>query len=245
MRMWSTIRRIQVVRVEVGHPRSPRRPFLASRVFSRRRHAPLAAATIALLGVWATPALAASSGSSTATINVAPSVLSVSVSPTTVTFAKCAGGTSTSADLGFPDGECNVGTLPDDGQSVGGVDVTNTGEASQIDVNGSNATPSDNGTPWTLCSNIGNCSNGANPGANQFSIQSLGWYGSIGNSVMSLTNTPSCDSAFSNGGTSDDSCSATTGASEDEQLLLTGPQSSTDTSSVFTTTLTWTAVPST
>jgi hypothetical protein len=235
MHIWSMIRRIKIVRVQVAN-----RPSTLKQI-AWRRHAVLVVSVVAMGGFLAAPALAANSGSGTATINVAPAVLSVSVSPST--FNLC----PTGSPLTIPNGSCAFGTLPSTGQSVGGVLVTNTGVAGHIDSNGANAVPSDSGTPWTLCVPFANCgSASANPGANQFTIQTDGFYNGAGVSgydTNDLTNTPACDDTFSAGGTTAGSCSAAHGASEDEQVNIFGPASSTDTSSVFTTVLTWTAVP--
>jgi hypothetical protein len=57
---------------------------------------------------------------------------------------------------------------------------------------------------------------------------------------QALTATPACDDAFDSpmGG-----CTAGAGASQTEYLQIDAPTSSTDTSSTFTITTTWTAVP--
>jgi hypothetical protein len=199
---------------------------------------------MALVGLSSAPALAQSSGSSTATINVGTQpVLSLTVSPSTVTYANCDGGSSTTSTLGFPNATCFVGGVIDSAQgSAGGVTVTNTGAPSQVDVNGANAIPSDAGTNWTLVTD-------ATPGANQFVEDGAGWSGNDADDSLEYTNSPQCDAAFGEGqgqGTKDNgACTAasTTGESTAEQLYIIGPASSTDTSSTFTTVITWTAVP--
>jgi hypothetical protein len=231
MHLWSTIRRIRIVRVEVGHPRSPRPQLLSRRTLPCPRHAPLAAAMIALLSVSATPALAATTGSSTATINVAPEVLSLSVSPATATFANC-GEDGTATELSFPNGTCDVGSGAggaSDDLVTGGITITNTGVAGDIDVNGADAIPSDGGTPWTLVPST------TTPGENEFTLWTAWQYST------NLSTTPACDEAFN---APDAGCGATTGQSTEEEIELRGPSSSTDTSSVFTTVISWTAVPS-
>jgi hypothetical protein len=62
--MWSTIEHMRIVRVDVGGLDTHPRPV------ARYRMATLLAAVLALVGTCATPALAAGSGSSKATINV-------------------------------------------------------------------------------------------------------------------------------------------------------------------------------
>jgi hypothetical protein len=214
---------------------------------SWRRLAPIAISLVALGGISATPALAASSGSSTGTVNVAPpAVMSLTVSPSTVTFTSCIGGSSTSTELGFPNASCVVGSTPEHAESVNGVTVTNTGVAGLVDVNGGNAVPSDNGTPWTLCNTSPTCTGTEDQaGANQYQLATVGWVGtgaSQGININLLANAAGCDTAFDQ--TVSGGCNATSGQSQEEQLSLVGPESSTDTSDQFTTTVTWTAVPS-
>ena len=71
----------------------------------------------ALMGATAVPAFAASSGSTTATVNVIQPVRSIIVQQPSVQFANCSGGNSTSSEIGFPNGTC---TSP-------GVTINNTG----------------------------------------------------------------------------------------------------------------------
>jgi hypothetical protein len=239
MRALSTIKRIRIVRVETPDRSSP-----------VRRHGwrPLALtiSVMALVGLSAAPALAANTGSSTATINVAGPVYSVTVSPATFAFGLCSTrlGASTGGSLGFPDGYCYYGT-GSGSVYTSGITITNTGAAGHIDVNGSSAVPSDAGTPWTLCSEGGaTCTSLQGslyyPGANQFQLGTeADPQGS--NAYTILSNSPACDAAF-DGGTSG-GCTAAIGASQIEGINLAGPESSTDTSSTFTTTLTWTAGP--
>lgn len=237
MRTLSTITRIRIVRVGA--------PVRSSPV---RRHGwrPLALAisVMSLVSLSAAPALAASTGSSTGTITVAtPAVYSVTVSPSTFSFGSCGTnlGASTGSSLGFPNGKCLYGTGSGSVYTTG-FTITNTGAAGHIDVNGANAVPSDAGTPWTLCTEQSTCTNdgGLYPGANQFQVNTeADPEGS--NAYAILSNSPACDGAFDGGTTG--GCSAASGASQIEGLVMTGPESSTDTSSTFTTTLTWTAGP--
>jgi hypothetical protein len=242
MSIWSTMRRIRIVRIKV----SRRRPCPVS----WRTLAPLGLAVMALVGLVAAPAVAASSGSSTGTVEVVPPpVYSVTVSPATFTFGSCRGGSSTSTELGFPNGICNFGVLEESNTDsvAGGITITNTGEVSQIDVNGANAIPSDAGTPWTLCNGTDGttpeCSSkNEDPGVNQFIVDLIGSETlAEGGVEMYLSNSPSCDVAFAQ--TSSGGCSANTGSSQEEEVGLIGPASSTDTSPSFSTAITWTAVP--
>jgi hypothetical protein len=226
-----------MVRVEMSHSQ----PSLTT---SRRNLGPLGVSVLALVSLSGAPALAAGSGSSTATINVGtPPVLSLTVSPSTITYTNCAGGSSTPSTLGFPNGTCAVGDSPTLAGSPGGVTITNTGEPSQIDVNGGNATPSDLVTPWSLTTSL--------PGANQFSEETSGSVG-IGHGTLlddaplvsdsHLTSTPACDEAFDVPGGNCTTAIAS-GVATTEQLIMKGPSSSTDTSSTLATVITWTAVP--
>jgi hypothetical protein len=178
----------------------------------------LAAAAVAAVPVGS--ALAASSGSVAETITVA--VRSVTVSPTSV--AMC----SSSAPLTFPNGTCRAS----------GITITNGSASGHIDVQGANAVPSDNGTNWTPCgSSAGTSCTGTNgPGQDQYAtiVNSIGPSGTI------LSNSPECDYGF-DGSTS--GCTAASGQSATENINVTGPSASTDSSPTFTSSVTWTAVP--
>jgi hypothetical protein len=232
MRALSTIKRIRIVRVETP-----------DRSFPVRRHGwrplALAIAVMSLVSLSAAPALAASTGSSTGTITVAaPAVYSITVSPSTFSFGRCeTPGAVSTEGLAFPNGYCYNGA-GSGGVYTTGITITNTGAAGHIDVNGTNAVPTDvGGTPWTLCGSVSTtCTNGGLPGANQFTVTTAGV--TTGGDYTALSNSPACDEAFDLG-----TCSAASGASQIEGQILTGPESSTDTSSTFTTTLTWTAGP--
>jgi hypothetical protein len=164
-----------------------------------------------------TPALAQSSdGQATATIPVQQVVRSVTVSPNAVTYGNCTKG---GASLTFPNDTCYAPPIT----------VTNSGTAGHINVHGSDAVPSDNGTPWTLAP--------GSPGADQFTESLTG----STQGGATLSNTDSCDKAFDDFQASD--CAAGPNQSQSESLYMTGPSSSTDSSSSFATTITWTAVP--
>jgi hypothetical protein len=170
----------------------------------------------------ALPAYAATSGQNASTLTLAPqAVVSLTVTPTTGTFANCSG--ANSAQLAFPNGTCEVT----------GITITNGSVADQIFVNGQNAIPTDAGTPWTLVD--------ATPGPNQFEEVSTG-IPAAGEQALFLSNTPQCDTAFT---AEPGNCNAAAGSSGPEIGILdvTGPSSSTD-SGPFTVTTTWTAVAS-
>jgi hypothetical protein len=156
------------------------------------------------------------------------------------------------ASLTFPNDAC---------YTTGGdnVTITNGAIAGHVDVNGSDAIPSDvGGTHWALCGGSGGpactgapgggigcvgCVLGSNlpaPGVDQFAEagQTLG--GGLPGPV--LTNAAQADTLFSVPfGIADGSAGA--GQSATETLGLMGPSSSSDQSSAFTTAWTWTAVP--
>jgi len=175
---------------------------------------PVGAALAVFLTSGATAALADTpQGGVDVTVPIA--MLSLTVAPTSVTLDNCSGGSSTAHALGFPHGSC----------SAGGITVTNTGAPSHVRVQGSDAVPSDNGKHWQLLA--------ATTGLDQFDVQLNGPTGY----VTQLYTLPTCDQAF-NAGT----CTASEGASTIESLGFFGPSATTDTSSSFTTTVTWIAV---
>jgi hypothetical protein len=61
-----------------------------------------------------------------------------------------------------------------------------------------------------------------------------------GQQKAGISGTPECDPVFDNSG----SCWAVEGASQNEGIELIGPSFSTDTSTKWTMTITWTPVPS-
>jgi hypothetical protein len=85
-------------------------------------------------------------------------------------------------------------------------------------------------TPSVGCSGPGGL-----PGANQYMVRN---FGSGGNSSTELTGSLTCDQQFGSGG-----CSATPGQSQTEGIELIGPESSGNTSSSWTVTITWAAGP--
>jgi hypothetical protein len=176
-------------------------------------------------------------------LKVVPTVVSVTVSPSSARFGGCTGGNasvntaSTPGALGFPNGRCWLGTPGTSGSFP--ITITNTGVAAKIFVSGAPAAPSDGGTQWGLC-NLGAtpaaaCTGTAGklPGANQYLVQNF-----AGSSVnpAGLSDTMSCDTEFAAG-----TCSALQGDSQQEGIELTGPSSTADPSTTWTVTITWTA----
>jgi hypothetical protein len=178
------------------------------------------------------------SGSITVSLQTVPTVRSVTISPSHATFADCTGGDggantrSERNKLGFPNGTCVVKTT---------ILITNSGIASDIDISGSDAEPADGLTGWSLC-NTGD--NGAvactghkhRPGPNQYEVINFGTFGAQRGGI---SDTPRCDRALGPLG----SCWATQGLVVAEGVRLVGPQWSTDTSTNWTVTITWTPVP--
>jgi hypothetical protein len=184
----------------------------------------LALAGLAALAVAAVPvgsALAATSGSVSETITVA--VRSVTVSPSSASLC------SSASPLTFPNGRCQTSNIT----------ITNGSAAGHIDVNGADAIPADSGTHWTLCAGTvaPTCSGGGNAGQDQYRENT---FNNSNTSIRpDLTNTPQCDTSFAPGS----ACAAAAGQSTKEFIAMTGPSASTDTSSTFTSSVTWTAVP--
>lgn len=192
------------------------------------------AAVLALVGgtIAASSAAAASNSSSASTqlsLQAAPDVLSVTVSPSSGTFGGCYGGDSTSpAELGFPNGIC----------SAAGIVVTNTGLPGHMMVTGSPMSPVGGGSAWVLCGSSDGlaptCNNGGTPGADQYQLKV-----SRPGGGERLSTQPQCDRAFGVAF----SCSATPGRSSTESALLIGPQGTSNGASNYTTTITWTVTP--
>jgi hypothetical protein len=209
---------------------------------------PLLAVGLAGCGYSSPPAGAGHAASVNLSLTTVPTIRSVTVSPTKAGFGACSGGKalantqSTSTRLGFPNGRCWVGspgvTFP--------ITITNTGIASQVDVNGASAVPSDeatdDGIEWSLCNVGGNpfvaCSGRNNnlPGRDQYLVEN---FGPDGENHSGITDNPRCDHEFDPHGR----CWAMQGSSQTEGIELTGPYQSTDNSTRWTITITWTPVP--
>jgi hypothetical protein len=208
----------------------------------RRLTGPLMAAcalTIATLAA-AVPANASSTGTNSATVNLAPPpVRSITVSPTTTSFGNCTGpnGSGSSVDpteLEFPNGLCTVGSSGPAGTS--GITITNGAAAGHIDVNGQSATPADNGQSWSLVVT-------GTPGTDQFREATNGsQFPAVSSNEVIVPTIPVCDTGFNVVSSSGD-CSAAPAQSSTEILVLEGPSASTDQNGPFTVVTTWTAVP--
>jgi hypothetical protein len=172
---------------------------------------------------------------------VADETIYVAVRSLTVTpnvFSMCTAGTP----LNFPNGLCESAPIT----------ITNGGAGGRIEVSGGNAVPSDQVTNWSLCGAGGNSCTGtpvcttapgglqlcgaAPPGVDQFE-QSTGNAG--GFAGPNLAPGLACDTAFDSAG----GCVSSPGQVGTESVDLTGPTSSTDQSSTFSTVVTWVAAP--
>ncbi len=190
-------------------------------------------------GTMAAPQQAAgTSGSITVNLKTVPTVRSVTISPSHASFVDCKGGsgrrnTRSAGDrLGFPNGTCQVSTA---------IVITNTGIASDIDISGSAAEPADGMTGWTLCNTGANpaaaCTGpGHKPGPDQYKVINFGTFGAQGDGI---TDTPQCDRILGPEG----NCWATEGMAVAEGVRLIGPEWSSDISTNWTVTITWTPVP--
>jgi hypothetical protein len=192
-----------------------------------------------------TPAGSPGGSSSIAiSLKTVPTLVSVTVSPTTAAFGHCTGGASTSntpstsGALGFPNGQCRLGKAGS-GASYP-ITITNTGVAATIDVSSGNAVPSGGGAQWGLC-NLGpnpatacTSDSGKLPGNDQYLVQNFA-AGKM--NTAGLTASRVCDTAFAAGG-----CSALQGDAQQEGVELTGPQSSDNHATSWTVTITWTAI---
>jgi hypothetical protein len=195
----------------------------------------------------APPAGSGNGASINMSLNTVPVVRSVTVSPAKGAFTDCRGGNagdntaSTRGELGYPNGRCWYGQPEPHGRFP--ITITNTGIASQIDVSGESAYPSDNGDQWSLC-NTGHspvtlCTGTGHkaPGTDQYKLENF----SPDNGVNSagITGAWLCDRQFGQGGT----CTALQGTFQTEGFELVGPATTTDNSTSWTVTITWMPVP--
>jgi hypothetical protein len=191
-----------------------------------------------------TPGTPGGSSSISISLKTVPTLVAVTVSPSSASFGSCIGGNgsvntaSTSGALGFPNGQCWLGKAGSGGSYP--ITITNTGVAARIFVNGANAVPSDGGAQWGLC-NLGSspavtCANasGKMPGNNQYLLQN---FAAGSENSAGLTNTSVCDPEFAAG-----SCAAVTGDAQQEGIKITGPELSSDTATSWTVAIKWTAV---
>jgi hypothetical protein len=183
--------------------------------------------------------------STSATLNVLPTTLSVTVSAGTTTFSDCRGGKppnrSTPTQLGYPNAKCSIGTLGAKGTFP--ITVENTGISSEIEVSASNAVPADNGKQLQLCAASGHVAcDGPNqkPGIDQYEA----WTASPraarpSGTDAELTATPTCDFAFD----ASSFCPAARMQAQTEGIELRGPTKWSDTSTSYTIVITWMAAP--
>jgi hypothetical protein len=180
----------------------------------------------AIVALSALPASAAGSGDVTVSLStVSQAVKSVTVSPTSTTYDRCTNGTSTTTALGFPNGACAASQA---------ISVTNGNTPATILVNGADMVPSDNGAHWTLVNTVNasadhyyetvGSTNGFNSGPTQ-----------VGGTFQALSNAAACDTVFFPG------CNSAAGQHATENLAVTGPSTSSDTSTSWSTSIIWTA----
>jgi hypothetical protein len=194
-------------------------------------------ALIALAGCGTAPAPQGSSNgaSITLTLHTKSDVRSAVVSPSKGTFTNCNGGSadtqSTSKLLGFPNGTCSF--YP--------ISITNQGIPAHIELYGSDASAADGNGEWTLC-NLGtkpavSCTGPrGKPGLNQYVLAN---FNEAQDYSAGLTANLSCDHVFNQ----PHRCWAGHDARQLEGIKVTGPSQTTDTSTTWTMTVTWFAVP--
>ena len=224
------------VRIE----REPDASALAVRV-PRHRIAWLAmpVALIALAACGTAPAPQGSSNGATITLTLhtVSDLRSVVISPTRGTFTGCGGGSaydqthSAGKLLGFPNGYCEFYPIT----------VTNQGIPAHVEVYGSDASAADGDGQWTLC-NLGSqpavaCTGPrGKPGLNQYLLAN---FNQTQTYRAGLTANLSCDHVFNQV----HRCWAGHRARQLEGIKVTGPSQATDTSTTWTMTVTWFAVP--
>jgi hypothetical protein len=204
-----------------------------------RRRVWLAAAAAAAIGLVAVPAIPASAaggpGNLSVSVSVVPPVVkSVTLSVSSTSYVNCVYGTSTATQLGFPNGACQAASQP--------IVVTNGTAPATITVNGANMVPADLGPNWTLAGSAGPAPSCPATGPDQYceTLAPVSGYDSGASLTpapyLVLGNAATCDTVFS------PACGpASPGQAAPEFLAMTGPSSSTDTSSSFSTAVTWTA----
>ncbi|HTA08497.1 MAG TPA: hypothetical protein VK836_08310 [Streptosporangiaceae bacterium] len=193
----------------------------------------------------AAPQGAGHAASVSLSLTTVPTIRSVTVSPAKAAFGTCSGGLasrntlSTAGKLGFPNGRCFVGLAS---PGIYPITITNTGIASDIYVNGTSANPADNGDQWVLCGQghdgtVACTGRDGRPGTDQYRVET---FSPAGERAAGLGTTPRCDNEFD----AAHGCWAVEGASQSEGIELVGPSVSSDTSTKWTMTITWTPVPS-
>ncbi len=213
------------------------RVYRAPRPVARADHrvAFVVAMTVLGLALSAIPAAADTSGSNTSTVQVAPPAVravTVNTNAAQSTLDQCSGGSTST--LVIPGGHCGKDGL---------VTITNGPVAGHINVNGASAAPQDGGIGWSLAptggaSIISTPSPAGFLGTNMYAEQNA----SSTQPGIWIGNNPACDLAFT-AAAPIGSCAAAAGQSTTEGLGVYAPTATTDSSSSFTITTTWTAVP--
>jgi hypothetical protein len=217
-------------------PRSPRSPLHRRRL--ARLAVPVVLTALAGCGTAAAPQGSSNGSAIKLTLHTVSDVRSAAVSPSRGTFTNCYGGSatdhtpSTSKLLGFPNGRCSFYPIT----------VTNQGIPAHIEVYASDASAADGNGQWTLCSAAGHpavtCADAhTRPGLNQFLLANFNQVGTTYSA--GLTGDLSCDHVFNRSR----GCWAGHGAQQLEGIKITGPSQTTDTSTTWTMTVTWFAVP--
>jgi hypothetical protein len=207
-----------------------------------------------LAALAAIPAFATgTTGGVSVSLNVTPpAVKSITVGPTSTSYGNCfsnvflgGGSSSTGSQLNFPNGGC----------STPSVTVTNGNTPAAISVAGADMVPADNATHWALCTFGGTGSSACTgpqfisgpsgpmrlPGTDEYfettsSSSGLNFGSNSGaGPFQALSNTAAADSLFGSTG------SAAANQQKNEFLAITGPNQSSDSSTSWSTTVTWTA----
>lgn len=149
---------------------------------------------------------------------------------TSVAFTDCDG--VAGAALSYPNSVCNSQEFT----------LVNGSARSHLYVHGGDMIPADSGTPWTLCFLAPQpaCAAPLHPGLDQYQMQTV--YATTGGG-RALTNGNQCDAFAAGAVVFEDGCRAAGGAAIPGHFQLVGPSVSTDNSSTFSTTVTWTALP--
>jgi hypothetical protein len=165
----------------------------------------------------------------------------VPVRSLTISVRPAGAGTSCSATL--RNSAVSIAFAPTDDcrLQVGTVTITNGALPAHIDVVGADATPADGGKHWTLCGTPNRPCLGkhARPGTDQLAAATIAG-AKKPTTGTSLDYTPACDTAFGLA-TGNPTCTASARQQADEGLTILVATSSTDTSKLFATPVTWIA----
>jgi hypothetical protein len=212
-------------------PEAPRRR-------AARLAVPVALIALAGCGTAAPPQGSSNPATITLTLHTVSDLRSAVVSPSRGIFTNCKDGSavdktpSTPTLLGFPNGECSFYPIT----------VTNQGVPAHLEVYASDASAADGNGQWTLCNTgahpaVACADSGGQPGLNQFVLANFNQAGTTYSA--GLTGDLSCDHVFNPAGR----CWAGHRAIQLEGIRITGPSQTTDTSTTWTMTVTWFAVP--